>query len=126
MSILNIAFVSFLCYDSKEGGIPLNTRIKEIRKELGLTQTQFGERLGVKGNTITQIENGNRGTSNQMVTAICREFNVRRLWLEEGIGPMRMEATEDDEIVDEVLAGEDEFIKAVIRGLLKLPAGGIK
>lgn len=36
---------------------------------------------------------------------------------------MRQPETEDDEIVDAVLAGEDEFVKAVIRGIAKTPGG---
>ena len=36
---------------------------------------------------------------------------------------MMQPADEDDEIVDAVLAGEDEFIKAVIRGIAKTPGG---
>ena len=36
----------------------MNERIKEVRKALGLTQQKFGERIGVKGNTIAQYELG--------------------------------------------------------------------
>lgn len=101
----------------------MNTRIKEIRTELKMTQEAFGERIGLKRNSVAQIEIGVRVPSNQVVISICREFGVRRQWLEEGIGPMRQPETEDDEIVDAVLAGEDEFVKAVIRGIAKTPGG---
>ena len=36
----------------------IGDRIKKLRKELDLTQQKFGERLGVKGNTIAQYEVG--------------------------------------------------------------------
>ena len=38
----------------------MNERIKELRKALGLTQAEFGERIGVKPNTITNYESGLR------------------------------------------------------------------
>ena len=101
----------------------MNTRIKEVRKDCKLTQSEFAARLGLKQNSIAQIEMGVRNPSEQTVTSICREFGIRRQWLEEGIGPMRQPETEDDEIVDAVLAGEDEFVKAVIRGIAKTPGG---
>ena len=34
----------------------MNERIKKIRKEFGLTQTEFGKKIGVKGNTITNLK----------------------------------------------------------------------
>lgn len=38
----------------------MQDRIKELRKSLGLTQKDFGERLGVQANTITSYESGVR------------------------------------------------------------------
>lgn len=101
----------------------MNNRIKEIRKSLSLTQEAFSERIGLKRNSIAQIESGVRSPSNQVIIAICREFHVRREWLESGIGDMFPPESEDDELIDEILAGEDEFIKAVIRGIAKTPGG---
>lgn len=101
----------------------MNTRIKEVRTELKLTQEAFGDRIGLKRNSVAQIELGVRTPSTQVILSICREFAVRREWLEYGKGPMRQPETEDDEIVDAVLSGEDEFVKAVIRGIAKTPGG---
>lgn len=36
----------------------MNERLKKLRKTLDLTQQKFGERIGVKGNTIAQYELG--------------------------------------------------------------------
>ena len=35
----------------------MKDRIRAIRKHYDLTQAEFGERIGVKGNTITNYEN---------------------------------------------------------------------
>lgn len=66
----------------------MNTRIKEIRKNLQLTQVEFATRLGLKQNSIAQIEMGLRNPSDQTITSICREFGVNELWLRTGEGDM--------------------------------------
>lgn len=72
-------------------------RIKELRKQLGLTQTEFGTRLGVKGNTVTGYETGIRTPSDAVITSICREFNVNELWLRQGVGEMFQTKTREEE-----------------------------
>ena len=41
-------------------------RVHEIRKHFGLTMEKFGEKLGVKKTSISNIENGIRGLTEQM------------------------------------------------------------
>ena len=62
-------------------------RIRILRKELDLTQQMFADRIGMKRNSIAQIEMG-RNTSEQTIVSICREFNVSEDWLRDGIGDM--------------------------------------
>lgn len=78
----------------------LGGRIKKLRKDLGLTQLEFSERLQMKRNSIAQIEGG-RNTSDQTVRMICREFNVSEKWLRTGEEPMFVPKKEDalDELV---------------------------
>ena len=63
-------------------------RVRAIRKKLGLTLEIFGEKLGVKKNTISQIENGRNALSEQMAKSICREYNVNYDYLIYGDGEM--------------------------------------
>ena len=65
----------------------LGERVKKVRKARDLTQQQFAERLGMKRNSIAQVEGG-RSTSDQTVFAICREFKVNEHWLRTGEGEM--------------------------------------
>ena len=65
----------------------IGERIKELRKALGLTQTKFGDRIGLKQNSVALIETG-RPTSDQTIFAICREFRVNEEWLRTGAGEM--------------------------------------
>lgn len=66
-------------------------RIEKIRIALGsddkkMTLEEFGSRLGVSKNAISNIENGRRNLTDQMCKAICREFSVSEEWLRNGIG----------------------------------------
>ena len=68
----------------------MNNRIKEIRRKAELTQTQFGERIGLQQNSIARIEAGTRVPSEAVIKAICREFHIRLEWLMHGEGPMNV------------------------------------
>lgn len=75
----------------------MENRIKILRKELNLTQEKFGERLGMKKNSISQIENGVNALTEQLLVSICREFNVNEDWLRNGTGEMFIEVPEEAE-----------------------------
>ena len=75
----------------------MKDRIKAIRKHYNLTQTEFGDRIGVKGNTITNYENDLRNPSDAIIVSICREFNVNEDWLRSGTGKMFQPITKNDE-----------------------------
>lgn len=71
----------------------MQNRIKKVRNYYKMTQTQFGSKLGLKGNTITSYETGVRVPTDSVIVSICREFNVNREWLETGEGEMLVETT---------------------------------
>lgn len=64
----------------------MNTRLKQLRKELKLSQEVFGKRLGITGGGISKLEKGERNITEQMILSICREFRVNYFWLTEGKG----------------------------------------
>ena len=102
----------------------MKDRIKAIRKHYDLTQTEFGDRIGVKGNTITNYENDLRNPSDAIIVSICREFNVNEEWLRTGNGEMFQPITKNDEIsklFGEVLKeSNDDFKWRLISALAKL------
>ena len=99
----------------------MNNRIKELRKQLRLTQQQFAERIGSVQNTITGYETGRRVPSGQVIALICREFGVNETWLRTGEGEMFMRAPTD--IVSEVAEklGLNEFEQLILNAYVKLP-----
>lgn len=74
----------------------MNERIKKLRKTLDLTQREFGERIGVKGNTIAQYELGRNEPIDAVISLICREYGVSEEWLKNGSGEMFEEIPEED------------------------------
>lgn len=63
-------------------------RIREVRKTLGLTLEKFGDKIGIKKNSVSQLENGINNLTEQMAKAICREYSVSEEWLRNGTGSM--------------------------------------
>ena len=100
-----------------------NERVKELRKSLGLTQEKFGERVGVKKNTISQIESGVNGVTDQLRLSVCREFNVNEDWLRTGEGSMFVESNEDEEItkfLGDILSDQPDFRRRLISVLSRM------
>lgn len=96
-------------------------RIREVRKALGLTLEKFGEKIGMKKNSVSQLENGKNSVTEKVVKAICREYNVDYMWLTTGDGEMFID-TDDDfiERIDRIMAGEDEARKSLFKFMLEL------
>lgn len=80
----------------------IGERIKQHRKETGLNQSEYAERLGVKQGIISAMEKGNRNVSDRTIRAICSEFNVNEDWLRTGEGEMFEQLTRNQEIAREV------------------------
>jgi transcriptional regulator with XRE-family HTH domain len=54
----------------------LGDRMKQLRKEHGLTQDQLAERLNVKKTTISNYETGYSTPSNEMLKKLASTLNV--------------------------------------------------
>ena len=102
----------------------MKDRIRLLRKELKLNQTDFGERIGVKQASVAGYEAGIRTPLDAVITSICREFNVSEDWLRTGKGEMFLPTTRDDEIAkmttDLFKEEEDSFKTRLILTLSKL------
>ena len=76
----------------------MKERIKVIRKALGLNQTDFGSKIGVKQGTVAAYESGARVPLDSVIVSICREFNVSERWLRTGEGEMFVQLSREEEI----------------------------
>ncbi len=102
--------------------ISTGERIKYLRKEvLQKTQKDFGFQIGLKPNSVSDIESGKNNPTEQTIRAICREFNVNYLWLTEGIEPIYEELDTDSMArIDDIMTGENEFAKNLFKEFAKL------
>lgn len=76
----------------------MKERIKVVRKALGLSQTDFGSKIGVKQGTVAAYESGARIPLDSVIVSICREFNVSERWLRTGEGEMFVQLSREEEI----------------------------
>lgn len=101
----------------------MKERIKELRKHLGMNQTEFGDRIGVKQGTVAGYENGLRTPLDTVISSICREFNVNENWLRTGEGAMLRERSRNDELAaffGDLLKSEPDFRHRLISVLSRL------
>lgn len=75
-------------------------KIRKVRKHFKLSQTEFGEKLGVSVNFIGNLEQGRTELKPLTAQLISRVFDVNPLWLETGEGKMLIET--DRVITDEL------------------------
>lgn len=76
----------------------MKNRIRTIRKNAGMTQQQFAERLGISRNTVATYETSSRIPIDAVIVSIRREFGVREEWLRTGQGDIYKELTPDLEL----------------------------
>lgn len=64
----------------------MKDRIKQIRKNLKMNQTEFGLEIGATQKMITTYETGAVVPDKTTRMLICAKFNVNETWLETGEG----------------------------------------
>lgn len=101
----------------------MNDRIKQLRLELGLSQEEFGNRLGVGRGAITNIELNKVKPKPLFVSLVCKTYGVREIWLRTGEGPMYTEKIDDDELATiwaQIKTSDDDLMKAIIKSYWRL------
>lgn len=82
----------------------MQERLKALRKALGLKQREVAERLGVKVSVVGGWESG-REIPQTRIYQLCKEYNVRRAWLERGEGEMFEPSTAKEKAQEEFITG---------------------
>lgn len=102
----------------------MNQRIFRLRKELGLSQREFAEKIGLKQNTVSRIEKEGSPVTENNLKLICATFRVREPWLRSGSGEMFLQPGERQRELKVLFtrlspAGQDYLVGAA-RALLKM------
>ena len=105
----------------------MNERIKEIRKILNVSQREFGEKLGVSRDVISNIEYGRVEPKPLFIQHLCSTYNVNEEWIRTGIGEKFSETVEINKNLEEAInifkdlsPKLQEYALNQIKGLLSL------
>lgn len=102
----------------------IGERVKELRKQVNLTQQAFADRLNLKRNTVGSYEVNVVEPSDRTIYDICREFNVNETWLRTGEGEMFNQITRSEKITSfltEITEDEgDDFKRRFVEMLAEL------
>lgn len=102
----------------------IGERVKELRKQINLTQQAFADRLNLKRNTVGSYEVNVVEPSDRTISDICREFNVNETWLRTGEGEMFNQITRSEKItafLTDITADEgDDFKRRFVEMLADL------
>ncbi len=108
----------------------MSQQLKDLRKELKLTQSEFGEKIGVTGAAISDIEKGRRKLIDRNISLICEKFHVNEEWLRYGTGDKyRFDDLPTDELAVALATIEKEQyekIKSLLITYSKLDNNGKK
>jgi len=66
----------------------MESRLRLVRKELGLTQGVLAQKLGIGKSALSMIETGKTGLSERNKNILVQELNINPEWLETGRGEM--------------------------------------
>lgn len=79
----------------------MNERLKEIRKSLGLTQSEFAERISITRSGYASIESGVSPVQERHIKLIVASVHgLSERWLRTGEGPMYLQSSG---VIEEVM-----------------------
>lgn len=76
-------------------GATVGQRLREIRKEKGLTQPVFARSIGISQGHLSEMESGKTSPTEPILIAIEYRYSIKKDWLLTGEGPMKRESKED-------------------------------
>ena len=97
-----------------------NERVRRIRKELKLNQTEFGRKIFVAQSYMAAIESNTREVTPKISKLICNEYGVNEKWLETGAGDMFKSENTLNELLGSKLNDLDEIDRKILIEYIKL------
>ena len=89
--------------------------VKQLRKEIGLSQTQFANRISLSQGALSQIENGYSSLSMDSLKKISDAFNVNCNWLVKGNGEMFLTAENSKSFYEFTLEGQKHNLIPLVK-----------
>ena len=100
----------------------MNERIKTFRKNAGLNQTEFADRIGASRDKVASYELGRVVPADTVLKLISKEFGISYAWLKTGEGPMEDPVLEDDfsERLADTYQNLPDRLKMLVEALIKM------
>lgn len=97
-------------------------RVKILRTYLGLSQSEFGKKIGITKSSVSRIEKGETKLTERNIMLICSEFEANAKWIKFGTGDM-FESFEDslEYVVAKYSDNMSDVLKDAVITLLKMP-----
>ena len=95
-------------------------RIKLLRKELHLTQVEFGEVIGIAGASVAKVEANASRLTEAAIKLICATYKLNYEWLVDGLGDMWQGRSLED-LVEQYMAGESPLAISIMKAFVRLP-----
>ncbi len=84
----------------------IGSRIKYLRKQIGLKQIDFANRVLVSASYISKVESDKELPSNIFTKLVALEFNISYEWLKDGIGDMQLNKSTHDYFERNITIGD--------------------
>jgi len=100
----------------------INQRIRQLRKQRGLTQAEFGAKIGLKQSAASKLEQDGATVVDQNIRLISEAFGVNPEWLRTGEG--EQDADEEERFIQRMIDRYqmDGLDATVLRAWLSLSA----
>lgn len=115
-------FFQFSDMLAEEGVIYMHERLREVRKTLDLSQSEFAKHLGMTQTSLSMMECGNSVITDKTVKLVCSAFSVNESWLRCGTGDMWEDSPhirEFNEIFKNLNPETQEYLLIMAKELLK-------
>lgn len=100
----------------------LGERLKIVRTSLPnkTSQEAFAESLSTTRAAYVKYEMDLVYPAEVFISHVCMTYDIDPIWLKDGVGEMKRPPADDDELVERVMAGENEYAKSVMKAFAKL------
>ena len=95
----------------------IKDRLKYVRKDLRMSQEEFGKKVGLSQSQIACYETGYRELPERSLDAICKEHNINKKWMLTGNGDIYTVSKEDVELmktVARITSTDNQKLKEVV------------
>ena len=103
----------------------VNQRIRQLRKELNLTQNEFSSVITISSGQLACIETEKRVVNNRTIKLICDSFKINNEWLRTGKGKMYIDDKESHytklvALYDTLRPKYQEFVLGAINSFIEM------